>query len=88
MDPAGASQEVSTCTAIGAASYPYVWSVNEDNELAIVWTNEDGTEIPTTIYQDITYGDLGVTGDLEAFKSAYNDDVVAVKFILEETTFP
>ncbi|KZT35040.1 hypothetical protein SISSUDRAFT_1051983 [Sistotremastrum suecicum HHB10207 ss-3] len=50
-----------------------IWSINPVTlEVTATWTNPDGTRLPATIFWDDTvdYGNVGITGDLNAVVSA------------------
>lgn len=56
-----------------------VWSIDSNQQLTGTWFNDNGKAVPSTIYIDVNYNDLGFTGDLAAFSKYYNQYTVALK---------
>jgi len=56
-----------------------IWTVDyTTGQLTATWFNDNGKQVPCTIYYDITYSDFGFTGDLPAYVKLYLDNTVAV----------
>ncbi|KAH8920827.1 hypothetical protein BT69DRAFT_1336096 [Atractiella rhizophila] len=62
-----------------------IWNIDcTTGELTVTWTNDDGSEVPATIFHNLSFGDLDVTGDLETFVNVYGDVTDTVSFFLVE----
>jgi hypothetical protein len=54
-----------------------IWTVNyETSELTATWFNDNGKKVPCQIYYDVTYGDFGFSGDMQAYADLYLDTLI------------
>jgi hypothetical protein len=66
---------------IGSPGESAIWTLGANNVLSAEWTNGNTVSGPLTLFHDISFGDLDMTGDLNSFVNDFGDTVEAVTFV-------
>jgi len=67
--------------SVGSPSESNIWSINTATlEITASWTNPTGDRVDVTIFNDISFSELDLTGDLSTFSSTFADSVEPVTF--------
>jgi hypothetical protein len=64
---------------IGSSGESAIWTFGADNVLSAEWTG--GNTVSLTTFHNISFGDLELTGDLDAFQSFFGDSAEAVTLV-------
>jgi hypothetical protein len=75
----------SSSSPIGTPAESAIWTLGANDVLSAEWTN-GSTVSPLTTFNDISFGDLDLAGDLNAFHNTWGDTVQPVTFVFEDQT--